>query len=199
MIPTFKVIAINQIIIFSQKCIAGIFVPLGCANLLIKKLFLVADANITPVDIQKMMEAGMNVARFKMSHTTRGEKQKILGKVDKAALALSKKHGLTDWPIATCVDLKTCIVKTGLLKEVSIPTEATKGQTANYSYNKHSAHEQTFCSRTYMCSASHSYSLFLSTVTDIVFVINLRLYFFREPFNGLELLFAKLSRKEVSF
>ncbi|XP_072939865.1 uncharacterized protein [Epargyreus clarus] len=75
-----------------------------------------ADTQITPVDIQKMLEAGMNAAKFKMSYSTTGDRIRLLGKVDKAALACCKKHGLIDWPVATCIELKTCIVKTGMLE-----------------------------------------------------------------------------------
>jgi hypothetical protein len=89
-----------------------------CLIFTVFKLFI-ADATITPVDIQKMLEAGLNVAKLKLTHTTKGEKMRLLGKVDHAAIQCCQKYGVTSWPIATCIDLKTCIVKTGLLKDVS--------------------------------------------------------------------------------
>ncbi|KAJ0178691.1 hypothetical protein K1T71_005466 [Dendrolimus kikuchii] len=75
-----------------------------------------SDPKVTPVDIQKLMEAGMNVARIPTSHSTKGDKIRMLGKVDKAATILSQKYGVLDFPVATCVELKTCIVKTGILE-----------------------------------------------------------------------------------
>ncbi|XP_038223229.1 uncharacterized protein LOC119840613 [Zerene cesonia] len=75
-----------------------------------------SDTQITPVEIQKLLEVGMNVAKFKMSFTTKGDRIRMLGKVDKAALACCRKFGVHDWPVATCIELKTCIVKTGLLE-----------------------------------------------------------------------------------
>nr|XP_026496956.1 pyruvate kinase-like [Vanessa tameamea] len=78
-----------------------------------------ADSQITTVDVEKMLEAGMNIAKFKMSSSTMGDKIRLLGKIDKAARECCKKYNLTDWPIATCIELKTCIVKTGLLESES--------------------------------------------------------------------------------
>ncbi|CAG4916605.1 unnamed protein product [Colias eurytheme] len=75
-----------------------------------------SDTQITPVEIQKLLEVGMNVAKFKMSFTTKGDRIRMLGKVDKAASACCSKFGVHDWPVATCIELKTCIVKTGLLE-----------------------------------------------------------------------------------
>lgn len=80
--------------------------------------FFTADAQITLVDIEKMMETGLNVARFKTSHSTKGDKIKLIHKVDTAATFLARKYGLLDWPVATCIELKTCVVQTGLLEEV---------------------------------------------------------------------------------
>lgn len=55
-----------------------------------------------------------------MSFTTRGDRIRLLGRVDKAALACCRKNFVHDWPVATCIELKTCIVKTGLLENVRI-------------------------------------------------------------------------------
>ncbi|XP_045447153.1 pyruvate kinase-like [Melitaea cinxia] len=79
-------------------------------------IITLADSHITAVDIQKLLEAGMNVAKFKMSSSTRGDKIRLLGKIDKAAQACSIKYNVTDWPVASCIELKTCVVKTGLLE-----------------------------------------------------------------------------------
>ncbi|CAH0605873.1 unnamed protein product [Chrysodeixis includens] len=76
-----------------------------------------ADPSIELVDVKKMMETGLNIARFKTSHSTRSEKVKLLKKFDKAASFLSSKHGLLAWPCATCIELKTCVVKTGMLED----------------------------------------------------------------------------------
>ncbi|XP_030028776.1 pyruvate kinase [Manduca sexta] len=75
------------------------------------------NVNISVVDIQKFMETGMNVARLRTSHITRGDKIKLLGKVDKAAAALCGKHAVLDWPTASCIELKTSIVRTGILQD----------------------------------------------------------------------------------
>nr|XP_021208975.2 pyruvate kinase isoform X3 [Bombyx mori] len=75
-----------------------------------------SNPNTTLVDIQKLMEAGINLIRFKMSHITKEDKIQLLAKVDKAAKMLSQKHGTSDWPVATAVELKTCIMKTGILQ-----------------------------------------------------------------------------------
>ncbi|XP_045766173.1 uncharacterized protein LOC123867900 [Maniola jurtina] len=74
------------------------------------------DSQISVVDIQRMLEAGMNIARFKLSRSTRGDKMHLLGKINKASLACCEKYDVTNWPIATCVTLKTCFAKTGLLE-----------------------------------------------------------------------------------
>ncbi|CAH0407390.1 unnamed protein product [Chilo suppressalis] len=75
----------------------------------------ITDSSITAVDIQKMLEAGMNAVKFKLSHTTKGDKLQILSKLDKACLKCCTKYGVPDWPVSTSIELKTCIVKTGLL------------------------------------------------------------------------------------
>nr|XP_034830062.1 pyruvate kinase-like [Maniola hyperantus] len=74
------------------------------------------DSEISAVDIQKMLEAGMNIARFTMSSSTRGDKMRLLGKINKASLVCCEKYDVNSWPVATCITLKTCIVKTGLLE-----------------------------------------------------------------------------------
>uniref|UniRef100_A0A2A4JCP4 Pyruvate kinase n=1 Tax=Heliothis virescens TaxID=7102 RepID=A0A2A4JCP4_HELVI len=76
-----------------------------------------ADAQIQLVDIEKMMEMGMNVARFKTSHSTKTDKVKLINRFDRAATFLARKYGLLEWPCATCVELKTSVVQTGLLEE----------------------------------------------------------------------------------
>ena len=68
-----------------------------------------------------MLESGMNVAKFKLSSSSRGDKIRLLGKIQKAVKACCAKYAVKDWPIATCIELKTCIVKTGLLDNVSLP------------------------------------------------------------------------------
>ncbi|XP_021187409.3 pyruvate kinase [Helicoverpa armigera] len=77
----------------------------------------IADAQIQLVDIEKMMEMGMNVARFKTSHSTKTDKVKLINRFDRAASFLARKYGLLEWPCATCVELKTSVVQTGLLEE----------------------------------------------------------------------------------
>ncbi|KAM3967340.1 uncharacterized protein ACR2FA_011681 [Aphomia sociella] len=59
----------------------------------------------------------MNVARLRVSHMTKGDKIRLLGKMEKATKACCQKYGVLDWPVATCIDLKTCIVRTGILEE----------------------------------------------------------------------------------
>lgn len=61
----------------------------------------------------------MNVARFLPYKSTSDDKIELLTKVFKAAKYLAKKHGMVEWPYATCIELKTCVVKTGLLEEVN--------------------------------------------------------------------------------
>lgn len=65
-----------------------------------------------------MLESGMNVAKFKLSSSSRGDKIRLLGKIQKAIKACCAKYAVKDWPIATCIELKTCIVKTGLIEHV---------------------------------------------------------------------------------
>ncbi|CAH2243260.1 jg16099 [Pararge aegeria aegeria] len=74
------------------------------------------DSQISVVDIQRMLEAGMNIARFKLSSSTRGEKMRLLSKIEKAAVFCCEKYDVNNWPIASCLTLKTCIAKTGLLE-----------------------------------------------------------------------------------
>lgn len=77
-----------------------------------------ANSNITHVDIQKLIECGANGFWFKTIQSTTGEKVRLIGKVDKAVQKLAVKHGLIDWPVITCIELKTCIVNTGLIEGV---------------------------------------------------------------------------------
>lgn len=70
----------------------------------------------------------MNVAKFKMSSSTRGDKIRLLGKIDKAAQACSIKYNVPDWPVASCIELKTCLVKTGLLEFVRILLRTNNNQ-----------------------------------------------------------------------
>lgn len=65
-----------------------------------------------------MLEAGMNIARFKSSSITQGDKIRLLGKIEKAADACCDKYDVNTWPIASCIALTTCIAKTGLLENV---------------------------------------------------------------------------------
>lgn len=76
-----------------------------------------ADPEMPSVDIEKAIEMGMNVARLKTSHFTMHDKAKMLNNIEKASSFLAKKHGLLQFPCATCIELKTCVVQTGLLEE----------------------------------------------------------------------------------
>lgn len=78
------------------------------------------DPEIKPVEIQQLMEAGMNIVRLRLPHLTTDDKILLLGKIDKAAEKLCSKYVVEEWPVATCIDLKTCIVKTGMIEGVSI-------------------------------------------------------------------------------
>uniref|UniRef100_A0A2H1V6E8 pyruvate kinase n=1 Tax=Spodoptera frugiperda TaxID=7108 RepID=A0A2H1V6E8_SPOFR len=75
------------------------------------------DPEMPSVDIEKAIEMGMNVARLKTSHFTMHDKAKMLNNIEKASSFLAKKHGLLQFPCATCIELKTCVVQTGLLEE----------------------------------------------------------------------------------
>ncbi|XP_026737558.1 pyruvate kinase-like [Trichoplusia ni] len=86
-----------------------------------------ADPSIALVDVQKMMETGMNIARFKTSHSTTGDKVRLLKKFDKAANILAAKYGLLYWPCATCIELKTCVANTGILEEDAFEIHIREG------------------------------------------------------------------------
>ncbi|XP_052740758.1 uncharacterized protein LOC112047773 [Bicyclus anynana] len=75
------------------------------------------DAQISVVDVQKMLQAGMNIARFQLSNSTRGDKMRLLAKIDKAARFCCEKNDVNNWPVASCFTLKTCVAKTGLLED----------------------------------------------------------------------------------
>lgn len=81
--------------------------------------YFTADPKIASQDIQKMMELGINIIKFKTSHCTQGEKINLLAKLEKAVTVLTKKYSVLDWPITTCIELKTSIIKTGFLEGVS--------------------------------------------------------------------------------
>lgn len=83
-------------------------------------MYVPADPEMPSVDIEKAIEMGMNVARLKTSHFTMHDKAKMLNNIEKASSFLAKKHGLLQFPCATCIELKTCVVQTGLLEEVCI-------------------------------------------------------------------------------
>ncbi|XP_049870335.1 uncharacterized protein LOC126369815 [Pectinophora gossypiella] len=78
-----------------------------------------ADPETTMVDIQRAMEAGMNIAKFKMAFSTKEEKIAILDRVYKAAARCAEKMGVDEWPVATCATLKTLMVKTGVFADES--------------------------------------------------------------------------------
>ncbi|CAB3257828.1 unnamed protein product [Arctia plantaginis] len=78
-----------------------------------------ANPTVTLVDIHTIMETGMNVARFLPAKSTSHDKKELITKVFKAAKYLAKKHGMIEWPYATCIELKTCVVKTGILEQGS--------------------------------------------------------------------------------
>ncbi|XP_063532818.1 pyruvate kinase-like [Cydia strobilella] len=76
-----------------------------------------ANCVVTAVDVQKLMEAGLNVARFRMSHQSIKDNIKLLGKIKTATANCCQKYGVLNWPLATCIDLKNCTVKTGILEQ----------------------------------------------------------------------------------
>ncbi|CAH1647100.1 unnamed protein product [Spodoptera littoralis] len=76
-----------------------------------------ADPEMQMVDIEKVIEMGTNVARLKTSHFTKLDKAKMLDNIERASSFLANKHGLLEFPCATCIELKTCVVQTGLLEE----------------------------------------------------------------------------------
>ncbi|VVD01349.1 unnamed protein product [Leptidea sinapis] len=94
-----------------------------------------ADPQITPVDIQQMLECGINIVKFKMSYSSKGDKLRMIGKLDKAADACCRKFGISEWPIATCVELKTIVVKTGLLENNADQVKITKGSVVKITCN----------------------------------------------------------------
>ncbi|XP_047983996.1 pyruvate kinase-like [Leguminivora glycinivorella] len=76
-----------------------------------------ANSVVTAVDVQKMMEAGLNVARFRISHQSTKDNMKLLGKIKAATTNCCQKYGVSNWPLATCIDLKNRTVKTGILEQ----------------------------------------------------------------------------------
>ncbi|XP_061710875.1 uncharacterized protein LOC133520458 isoform X3 [Cydia pomonella] len=76
-----------------------------------------ANSVVTAVDVQKLMEAGLNVARFRMSHQSTKDNIKLLGKIKTATANCCQKYGVLNWPLATCIDLKNRTVKTGILEQ----------------------------------------------------------------------------------
>ncbi|CAG9559756.1 unnamed protein product [Danaus chrysippus] len=68
-----------------------------------------ADPHITVVEIQNLLEAGMSIVKIKLAQNSKGQSLRLLGKIDKATLACCTKYGVTNWPVATCIELKTCI------------------------------------------------------------------------------------------
>ncbi|OWR53071.1 putative pyruvate kinase [Danaus plexippus plexippus] len=76
-----------------------------------------ADPHITVVEIQNLLEAGMSLVKIKIAQNSKGQSLRLLGKIDKATLACCTKYGVTNWPVATCIELKTCIVNTGTTED----------------------------------------------------------------------------------
>ena len=64
------------------------------------------------------MEMGINVLKLKTSHCTENDRMKMIHRIDKATKNLARKYGILEWPCATCIELKTGTVQTGLLEEV---------------------------------------------------------------------------------
>ncbi|XP_063377318.1 uncharacterized protein LOC134664545 [Cydia fagiglandana] len=77
----------------------------------------IANSVVTAVDVQKLMEAGLNVARFRMSHQSTKDNIKLLGKIKTATANCCQKYGVLNWPLATCIDLKNRTIKTGILEQ----------------------------------------------------------------------------------
>lgn len=94
------------------------FIKLCIKIIIYCAILLSADPQIQQEDFQKLMEMGMNVIRLKTSHFTETDRIKMLSRIDKATRFLSRKHSLLEWPCATCIELKTSIIQTGILEEV---------------------------------------------------------------------------------
>lgn len=62
----------------------------------------------------------MSLVKIKIAQNSKGQSLRLLGKIDKATLACCTKYGVTNWPVATCIELKTCIVNTGTTEDVCI-------------------------------------------------------------------------------
>ncbi|XP_041970745.1 pyruvate kinase-like [Aricia agestis] len=76
----------------------------------------IGDYNETSVDLQQLLEAGMNIAKLKIAETSTEERSFILERLKKATQICCRKYDVQYWPVATCVALKNSMVKTGLLE-----------------------------------------------------------------------------------
>ncbi|GBP57120.1 LINE-1 retrotransposable element ORF2 protein [Eumeta japonica] len=75
---------------------------------------------LTPVDVKKMMEAGVNIFRLRVANTTHASKLRLLKMIDEAEDFMREKYKIEHRLTATCFTLRTYITLTGFLKE---PTE----------------------------------------------------------------------------
>ncbi|KAF9407312.1 hypothetical protein HW555_012617 [Spodoptera exigua] len=75
------------------------------------------DTEIQDVDVERLLEIGTNVVRFKTYHSTTLDNVKMIKKFGKAASFLAAKYGLYEWPYSTSIELKTSMVQSGILEE----------------------------------------------------------------------------------
>lgn len=73
---------------------------------------------ITSIDIQNMIEAGLQIVRFRMAYITRGDKVKILDMLEKATRWCCEKYNISVWPIAISIDLPNASIRTGTFSKV---------------------------------------------------------------------------------
>lgn len=88
-------------------------------DLISKCTNITADSRLTSIDIQNFIEMGLHIVRFKMTHITHKDKIRLLEMIKNAVKWCCEKYEVSHWPIAISIDIPSCVIKTGMIKQVS--------------------------------------------------------------------------------
>ncbi|CAB3257827.1 unnamed protein product [Arctia plantaginis] len=75
------------------------------------------DVKVTEFEMQKYIEHGLKIVRFRLTKHTIEEKIKLLDHLKRAVKVFCQKYEICDWPVAVSIDLANGCIFTGFLSE----------------------------------------------------------------------------------